>query len=101
MIELREKGGDTPFIDISGNQLQFLIDPLEEADLGDRDYAIIPMLLQAFELEGADRSGWHCSPRHWETERHTRSSGRVRLDSQSGAIGNQPKVLVALSLTAA
>jgi len=54
MIELREKGSDTPLGEISEDQLQFLIDQLEEEDLQDRDYAITPMLLQAFELEGAD-----------------------------------------------
>lgn len=54
MVELREKGSDTPFGEISEDQLQFLIDQLEEEHLEDRDYAITPMLLQAFELEGAD-----------------------------------------------
>ena len=54
MIKLREKGSDAPIGEISEDQLQFLIDQLEEEDLEDRDYAITPMLLQAFELEGAD-----------------------------------------------
>ena len=54
MIRLREKGSDNLIGEISVDQLQFLIDQLEEEDLEDRDYAITPMLLQAFELEGAD-----------------------------------------------
>ncbi|GMR10206.1 MAG: hypothetical protein BMS9Abin28_1027 [Anaerolineae bacterium] len=54
MIELREKGSQTPLGEINEDQLQFLIDQLEEEDLADRDYAITPMLLQSFEAEGAD-----------------------------------------------
>lgn len=54
MIQLREKGNDRLIGEISADQLQFLMNQLEEEDLEDRDYAITPMLLQAFELEGAD-----------------------------------------------
>ncbi len=56
MIELREKGSETRIGEVSDEQLQFLIDQLEEEDLEDHDYAITPMLLQMFEVEGADDS---------------------------------------------
>ena len=54
MIQLREKGTDKLIGEVSPDQLQFLIDQLEEEDLEDRDYAITPMLLQSFDMEGAD-----------------------------------------------
>ena len=54
MIHLREKGTNTPLGSISEQQLQYLIDQLEEEWEEDRDYAITPLLLAAFEAEGAD-----------------------------------------------
>lgn len=54
MIELREKGAENLIGEISEEQLQFLIDQLEEEDLEDRDYAITPLLLSSFEVEGGD-----------------------------------------------
>lgn len=54
MIHLREKDSNKPLGEISETQLQFLIDQLEEEWLEDRDYAITPMLLRAFESQGAD-----------------------------------------------
>jgi processive 1,2-diacylglycerol beta-glucosyltransferase len=54
MIQIREKDTEVLIGEISADQLQFLIDQLEEEDTADRDYAITPMLLQAFKLEGAD-----------------------------------------------
>ena len=54
MIHLREKGTNTPIGSISEEQLQYLIDQLEEEWLEDKDYAITPLLLDAFEAGGAD-----------------------------------------------
>jgi processive 1,2-diacylglycerol beta-glucosyltransferase len=54
MINLREKGTDTPIGNISEEQLKYLIDQLEEEWLEDKDYAITPLLLDAFEAGGAD-----------------------------------------------
>lgn len=54
MIHLHEKGTNIPLGTISEEQLQYLIDQLEEEWLEDRDYAITPLLLAAFEAESAD-----------------------------------------------
>ncbi len=54
MIHLHEKETKIPVGIISEQQLQFLIDQLEEEWLEDRDYSITPLLLNAFEAEGAD-----------------------------------------------
>ena len=54
MITLRDKADDSAIGRISEGQLQVLIDQLEEEDLEDRDYAITPMLLRAFEAENGD-----------------------------------------------
>ncbi len=54
MIHLREKGSNAPIGSISEEQLQYLIDQLEEEWLEDQDYAITPLLLDAFEASGAD-----------------------------------------------
>jgi processive 1,2-diacylglycerol beta-glucosyltransferase len=52
MINLFEKGTNTPLGSISEDQLQFLMDQLEEESLEDQDYAITSMLVDAFESEG-------------------------------------------------
>ena len=54
MIDLHEKGTGTSLGSITEAQLQFLIDQLEEESIEDKDYAITPMLLAAFEGQGAD-----------------------------------------------
>lgn len=54
MIHLHEKGTNKPLGSLSEAQLQYLKDKLEEESLEDQDYAITPMLLDAFEAEGAD-----------------------------------------------
>ncbi len=54
MINLREKDTDRQLGQISEEQLQYLIDNLEEEWLEDQDYAITPLLLQAFEQQEAD-----------------------------------------------
>jgi processive 1,2-diacylglycerol beta-glucosyltransferase len=54
VIQLHEKNTNIPIGSINEEQLQFLIDQLEEESLEDKDYAITPLLLSAFEAEGAD-----------------------------------------------
>lgn len=54
MIHLHEKSTHKLLGTISEAQLQFLIDQLEEEWLEDHDYSITPLLLDAFEAEGAD-----------------------------------------------
>ena len=56
MINLTEKGTDSPLGQISEEHLQFLIDNLEEEWLEDQDYAITPLLLEHFAEINADPS---------------------------------------------
>ncbi len=54
MINLYEKGTNKLLGSITEDQLQFLQDNLEEEWSEDKDYAITPMLVDFFEMQGAD-----------------------------------------------
>jgi hypothetical protein len=54
MIELRDKETGRVLGSITGEQLQFLIDQLEEESSGDTDYYINSATLEMFEEAGID-----------------------------------------------
>ena len=54
MVNIYDKESGALLGSITGEQLQFMIDQLEEETLEDRDYAITPMTINFFETQGAD-----------------------------------------------